>query len=160
MKRFLNNLDDYLGVAALSGIVLLISANVFCRFVLNRPILWAEEISLALFVWLTFIGISSGVKHNTHVGVDYFIRKMPQRMQYGFQLFRLLVVFGTTVVVLVYWGAQYTIHGVAKVTSVLGLSYTFIIIAVPIGSLLAVYHIVRVLVRRDRDYIMQKRGME
>ncbi|PAF14396.1 C4-dicarboxylate ABC transporter permease [Shouchella clausii] len=160
MKRFFHHLDDYLGVLALSGIIVLISANVFFRFVLNSPITWTEEVSLALFIWLTFIGISSGIKHNSHVGIDYFVRKMPEKIRHYVQVARLVVILATTILVFVYWGAAFAIHGVAKVTPVLGISYTFINLAVPIGSLLAVFHLLKVFLKRDRAYIHQERGLE
>ncbi|PAE95313.1 MAG: C4-dicarboxylate transport system permease small protein [Shouchella clausii] len=160
MKRFFHHLDDYLGVLALSGIIVLISANVFFRFVLNSPITWTEEVSLALFIWLTFIGISSGIKHNSHVGIDYFVRKMPEKIRHYVQVARLVVILAATILVFVYWGAAFAIHGVAKVTPVLGISYTFINLAVPIGSLLAVFHLLKVFLKRDRAYIHQERGLE
>ncbi|GIN17413.1 C4-dicarboxylate ABC transporter permease [Shouchella clausii] len=160
MKRFFHHLDDYLGVLALSGIIVLISANVFFRFVLNSPITWTEEVSLALFIWLTFIGISSGIKHNSHVGIDYFVRKMPGKIRHYVQVARLVVILAATILVFVYWGATFAFHGVAKVTPVLGISYTFINLAVPIGSLLAVFHLLNVFIKRDRAYIHQERGLE
>ncbi|MDQ0164732.1 TRAP-type C4-dicarboxylate transport system permease small subunit [Bacillus horti] len=153
-------MDDYLAVIALSGIIILISSNVIFRFVLNNPITWTEEVSLGLFIWLTFIGISSGIKHNSHVGIDYFVRKLPARIYHITQTLRLVIIFATTVVVFVYWGMGFAIHGVAKVTPVLGISYTFINMAVPLGSLLAVYHLSRVFIRKDRAYIHQERGLE
>ncbi|WP_107727661.1 TRAP transporter small permease [Desmospora activa] len=156
----ITKLDDYLGVAALSGIIILISVNVFCRFVLNNPITWTEEASLALFIWLTFIGISSGVKQNSHIGIDYFVRKLPEPWYTRIQLFRLVFILLVTVVVFIFWGLQFAIHGMAKVTPVLGLSYIVINIAVPIGSLLAIIHLMRILIRRDRAYIMQERGID
>ncbi len=160
MKRLINKVDDYLGVLALSGIITLISVNVFCRFVLKSPITWTEEVSLALFIWLTFIGVSSGVKVNSHLGIDYFVRKLPEAWYYRLQVFRLFVLLFVTLVVFVVWGSQFAIHGAAKVTPVLGISYTFINMAVPIGSFLAIYHIIRVLVKRDKGYITQERGLE
>lgn len=160
MKKVINNLDDFISAAALTGIIGLISANVFFRFVLNNPITWTEEISLALFIWLVFIGLSSVTKTNGHVGIDYFVRKFPEQWRYRFQVFRLIFIFIVTLVVFVYWGAAFAIHGVAKVTPVLGVSYTFITLAVPVGSVLVLYHLIRVFIRKDREYVNQERGIE
>ncbi|MDQ0207188.1 TRAP transporter small permease [Alkalicoccobacillus murimartini] len=160
MKRLINNIDDFLSAVALAGIILLISLNVFFRFVLNNPITWTEEISLALFIWLVFVGLSSAMKTNSHVGIDYFVRKLPERWRFRLQVFRLVFIFALTLVVFVYWGAAFAIHGVAKVTPVLGVSYTFITLAVPVGSVLVLYHLIRVFIRKDRDYVNQERGIE
>ncbi|TSB47236.1 TRAP transporter small permease [Alkalicoccobacillus porphyridii] len=160
MKNLMNHLDDFLSTVALSGIILLISINVFFRFVLNSPITWTEEISLALFIWLVFVGLSTATKTNSHVGIDYFVRKLPEQWLFRFQVFRLVFIFFVTAVVFVYWGAAFAIHGVAKVTPVLGVSYSFITMAVPIGSALVLYHLIRVFLRKDKEYVKQERGIE
>ena len=42
--------------AAFSLIVILTLAHVFCRHFLDNPILWSEELSRLVVVWMTFIG--------------------------------------------------------------------------------------------------------
>jgi TRAP-type C4-dicarboxylate transport system permease small subunit len=56
----------------LVGMVLLISANVFMRYVLNSGIFWAEEISLVMAVWFSFIAMALGVRKNLHISIHLF----------------------------------------------------------------------------------------
>ena len=58
--------------ALLVGMVLLISANVFMRYVLNSGIFWAEEISLVMAVWFIFIAMPLGVRKNLHISIHLF----------------------------------------------------------------------------------------
>ncbi|GIN14111.1 hypothetical protein J26TS2_39780 [Shouchella clausii] len=156
--NWLASVDDWIGAIALSLIVILIGANVFFRFVLSQPITWSEEISLALFVWLTFIGISAVMKRNEHVGIDYFVRKLPKVAFVWVQRFRLVVLLAVTCVVFVYWGTKLAIDTHWKVTPVLGVPFRFIYMALPVGGILALYHLVSVLLRKDRSFIYQEEG--
>lgn len=156
--NWLASVDDWIGAIALSLIVILIGANVFFRFVLSQPITWSEEISLALFVWLTFIGISAVMKRNEHVGIDYFVRKLPKAAFVWVQRFRLFVLLAVTCVVFVYWGTKLAIGTHWKVTPVLGVPFRFIYMALPVGGILALYHLVSVILRKDRSFIYQEEG--
>lgn len=155
-NNWLESVDDWIGAIALSLIVMLIGANVFFRFVLSQPITWSEEISLALFVWLTFVGISAVMKRNEHVGIDYFVRKLPKGAFMWVQRFRLFLLLAVTGVVFVYWGAKLAIDTHWKVTPVLGVPFRLIYMALPVGGILVLYHLVSVLLRKDRSFIYQE----
>jgi len=67
-------------IAVLIGLMTLITfANVVARYVFNDNILWALEATVFLFAWLVLLGISHGVKHNFHIGVDVVVRTLPER---------------------------------------------------------------------------------
>lgn len=56
----------------LVGMVLLIGANVFMRYVLNSGIFWAEEISLVMAVWFIFIALPLGIRKDLHISIHLF----------------------------------------------------------------------------------------
>ncbi|WP_078393672.1 TRAP transporter small permease [Shouchella patagoniensis] len=156
IMKVMDEADDWLAGGALACIIAIIGANVFCRFVLSQPITWSEEVSLALFVWLTFIGISAVMKRNEHVGIDYFVRKLPKPFFLFVQRFRFLMLVVVTFVVFVYWGGILVIDTHWKITPVLGIDFKFIYIAIPLGGVLALYHLVKAAVKRDRSFIYQE----
>lgn len=61
----------------LVGMVLLIGANVFMRYVLNSGIFWAEEIALVMAVWFIFIAMPLGVRKNLHISIHLFRNPVP-----------------------------------------------------------------------------------
>ncbi|NRG46384.1 TRAP transporter small permease [Bacillus sp. CRN 9] len=147
--KWLKGIDDIIATVALAGIIVFTSLNVFFRFVLNNPISWAEEITLALFIWMVFIGISSAMKRDGHVGVDYFVKKMPKPLRILSSIVRAVAIYYALIYVLIFLGLDLTSHAENKLTPVLGLSYQFIDIAVPIGGLLTAIHFTRKLIRSD-----------
>ncbi|MBD1383273.1 TRAP transporter small permease [Metabacillus arenae] len=140
LKKWFNSIDDLLSLIALSGITVLTILNVFCRFILNNPIAWVEEVTLGLFVWLVFIGVSSAMKRDGHIGVDYFLKRMPKIFHILFTIIGSLSIYYVLVYVFIVLGLDLTSKASSKVTPVLAISYQWIDIAIPIGGILTTIH--------------------
>lgn len=86
MKKVLKWLDDHLEEMLmcifLSGVVIFMFINVFYRYVLRLSNVWAEEITRFLFIWMVFIGLSYGVKHNSHLRVSIVETFFPKLTPY------------------------------------------------------------------------------
>src|SRR5687768_18351089 len=81
MFRILDRLLDLALFLVLSSMVVIVSANVFCRFLLNFSLYWGDEAAQALLVWLTFLGSAVAVRERAHPSFDYLARVSPPRMQ-------------------------------------------------------------------------------
>lgn len=57
------------------------SLQVFCRYVLVRPLLWPEELSKFFFIWSVFFGAFVGVRRKQHISVDVLVEKIPMRFK-------------------------------------------------------------------------------
>ncbi|MCC7485195.1 MAG: TRAP transporter small permease subunit, partial [Burkholderiales bacterium] len=68
--RRVNRLVELVVIAQFAVLVAVVTAAVFARYVLNDSIVWAEELSRYLFIWVTFLGGGLGMGTNIHVGVD------------------------------------------------------------------------------------------
>ena len=69
----LDRLEENL-IALILGLMTLITfANVVARYLFNSNILWALEVTVFLFAWLVLLGMSYGVKHSMHLGVDVVV---------------------------------------------------------------------------------------
>ena len=147
VKKWFDPIDDILSVIAISAISALTIVNVFCRFILNSPISWAEEVTLGLFVWLVFIGISSAMKRDGHIGVDYFIQKMPKPFRIISMIIGAAAVYFVLIYVFMYLGMELTAQAAGKITPVLGISYQYIDFAVPLGGFLTAIHFTIKLIR-------------
>lgn len=145
-KKWINNIDDAIATFALANLFVITMLNVILRFGFNNPIAWAEEVTLALYVWVVFIGSSSAMKRNNHIGIDYFVVRMPRTLQKISHAIRALVIYGVTLYVFVYLGYLLAAQAGAKVTPVLSINYFWIDIAVPVGGILITYHFTRQLI--------------
>ncbi|MGO4852386.1 TRAP transporter small permease [Phaeovulum sp. W22_SRMD_FR3] len=70
IDRALMRLELIVALAAMTGVVLLLSAQVFCRYLLQSPLFFAEEVALLLLIIATFIGLSLLVAEDKLIGID------------------------------------------------------------------------------------------
>ena len=73
----------YFAILQLVALVVLISMQVFCRYVLGFSISWVEEVSLILVIWFSFIAMAIGVKNHLHISIELFTMFLPERIQHG-----------------------------------------------------------------------------
>lgn len=84
LRRIVDTLDDvsrWLLVATMAGMALLVSAQVFMRYVMSSSIDSADELSRLFFVWSIFLAIPHGLRRGVHVGIDVIARMLPFRVQ-------------------------------------------------------------------------------
>jgi len=158
MKKWFNWIDDGIATFALSAIILLTGTNVFSRYVLNKPLPWVEEVAIGLFVWLVYIGISSAMKRDSHVGVDYFVNKLPRPLRIISIIVRAAAIYYVLFYIFIYLGLKFTLQASSKVTPVLGLSYQMINIAVPIAGVFTAIYFTQSLIRSLRLEFKEEGG--
>ena len=65
----------------MAGMAMLVSAQVFMRYVMSSSIDAADELSRLFFVWSIFLAIPHGMRRGVHVGIDVIARMLPHRVQ-------------------------------------------------------------------------------
>ncbi len=48
----------------------MLSAGVFARYALNRPLVWSDELASALFLWLAMLGSVLALGRSEHMRLD------------------------------------------------------------------------------------------
>jgi TRAP-type transport system small permease protein len=80
VKRLIDSffkLLEFLVVACLVAMVIMVFGNVVLRWVFNSGIMVSEEMSRYCFMWLTYIGAMVAMRENGHLGVDTLVRRLP-----------------------------------------------------------------------------------
>lgn len=80
LKRFntmINRIICVLMVICFICMVILVFAQVICRYALNDALSWSEELASYFFHWATFLGASVAFYENTHISVTYFVSRVP-----------------------------------------------------------------------------------
>ncbi len=144
-KKVLSNLDQTISAIALAGIVIFVTINVFCRYILGYIFNWMEELSTILFVWCTFLGIASAYKSNDHVGINVLVSLFPKNIQ---RIIMIIVNLFCLVVSVKILTLSFTFcqSSWAKTTPIIGLPYSFVNISITIGfALMIVYSILKII---------------
>jgi TRAP-type C4-dicarboxylate transport system permease small subunit len=78
-RRAVDVILDVLVISALGVMVLVSVANIFCRKVLNTSLVFTTELSLTLFIWMTFLGAIKLAQTNQHLRVTFLVDALGPR---------------------------------------------------------------------------------
>jgi TRAP-type mannitol/chloroaromatic compound transport system permease small subunit len=96
---------------AFSWCVLILTAStcfeVFMRYVLNSPTVWAFDMSYMMYGALFMMSGAYAVSRNSHVRGDFLYRKWSNRTQAKVDLTLYLIFFFPAIFAMVYTGSQY-----------------------------------------------------
>jgi len=96
LRGLLSRLDatiEYLGIAFLGAMVLVVTWRVFARAVFGAEPAWSEPVSVTLMIWLVFLGIAIGFREWSHTAVSAFVEKLPEDAQRWVQWLTYALVF-------------------------------------------------------------------
>lgn len=77
MLKVLDKIEEYLCAGILIFISSLAFVNVIVRYLTNYSFAFSEELQINLFVWLTLLGASMGLRKGSHLGVSMLVEKFP-----------------------------------------------------------------------------------
>jgi TRAP-type transport system small permease protein len=90
LKKFSTGLS-YVGAVALFAMMLLTASDVVGRYLFNKPVLGAYELTEYLVLILIFSFLSNTQAHKDHVSVDLIFVKFPKKARFIINLFNHIV---------------------------------------------------------------------
>lgn len=114
--------------------------DVFRRYVLNDPTIWAFDIASFLLVYIIFLGLALALQDGSHVSVDIFLLLFRGRVRRTLRLVGLVltVFYGG---VLTWVVARYTLQAIQldwKAISLVPIPLKYVYAVGPLGALLFV----------------------
>jgi len=125
---------NWLSIVAMSFMLFLTFANVIGRYVFSHSIIFSEEVSRILFVWVVFLGAAIIIKDNGHVSVDLLSSKLKGKAS-GKVLDIIIGIAGFLFIGIVFAGGL-VLAGTMNMYSsaTLGIPMGYVYWAIPIGS--------------------------
>ncbi|MCG8565952.1 MAG: TRAP transporter small permease [Desulfobacterales bacterium] len=126
----------------MTAMLIVVSAQVWYRFVLNNPLAWSEELARYLFVWISFLGSAAGIRMNVHLGIDLIDKILSPR---GRKIMTLIVNLAIQIflAVVIYWGIKILNVVQFQKSASMGIPMTYPYLAVPVGSALMLLNSIR-----------------
>lgn len=87
--------------------VLVMFVQVVLRYVFNAPLMWPEELSRLLFLWLVFGAAPLATSRKAHLAVDFFVNFLPRGIRLKLKLSLYIFVMAFLLLIVVY-GFQLT----------------------------------------------------
>lgn len=133
--------EGYAAAVLLLIMILVAFINVVTRYLFRASIAFTEEIEVAFFVWVTFLGIAMAFKKGSHLAMVFIRDRVPVRKH--------LMIFGQVLslilfIVVLYLTAQYVYLDMTiyhSTTMALGIPMWIYTIGMPIISILVIFRI-------------------
>jgi TRAP-type C4-dicarboxylate transport system permease small subunit len=133
-----NRAAIFLMMAAMTTLVFI---NVVARYVFGVSIIWAEEVSQYLMIWIAYLGAGLALREGRHVALEMLHDRLSAALSRKVRMVvgSLILAFLGMVTVL---GFQFVVFVWQQETPVLNISLGIPSLAIPIGSLLFAVHLV------------------
>jgi TRAP-type transport system small permease protein len=149
LRRIIGRIDDGIAKAedlfiilAHAGVAGLVILAVVLRYVFNDPLTWGEELIVALFTWMVFVGAAAAVRSNMHIRIDVMAQVFRNpRMNW---LNVLTVLVAIVIIVVMTWACyEQVLQELVVESPMLGVSKAWFAAAMPAGLLLMLIHVLR-----------------
>ena len=140
LDRALIRINRWIVIAILAAMAVMVFANVALRFLTDHSILWVEEVSRYLMIWLTFLGAGLVLRYGGHIGIDTLQGALPRHAVWiRLAIYALLLVFFA---MMLWLAARYSMVTWGQTTPVMGIPIGAVYLAMPIGFGLLIVHLV------------------
>lgn len=89
--QIINSFEIYVGVGLFIIITVLLTVQVFTRYVMGHSLAWSEELAQIMFVWMLYCGIAAAVRKRKFLRIDFVLERVP------FKIKRMLLIFDNIV---------------------------------------------------------------
>jgi TRAP-type C4-dicarboxylate transport system permease small subunit len=139
IDRALLEANRWAVIAILAAMATMVFVNVVLRFTTDHSLLWVEEVSRYLMIWLTFLGCGPVLRYGAHIGIDTLQEALP-RYAVAIRAATFLVLLGFFAF-MVWVGLRYAAFAWRQTTPVLQLPIGAVYLAMPIGFALMIAHL-------------------
>ncbi len=164
MKKYLDKFFFLLGEleiiisGLLFGVIIVVMfLQIFSRYLLKNPLIWPEELSIMLMVWMVYIGASYTLKKNRHLTLNFIMDKVSPKISnwiyIGIDLLILVFLFYAV------WGAWLLQPLMSRNTTVaLRIPTNYYSMALIAGAILMILYLIYDLAVRLISLTTGKRG--
>ncbi len=139
IRKTLDKIVDVVVVILFIVIFAVVLLQIFFRYVLNSPLVWSEELSRYLFIWISFLGWTLATRHKTHIRVEFVLNALPKKVQFIVKVItHLIVIF--FIGMLIYLGMRMALRSVDVPTVSLFFTYAYIYAIVPVASAIILFY--------------------
>lgn len=145
VKKVLDRLLEVLVMVVMAVLVLDVLWQVFTRLVLKDPSTWTEELAIFMLIWVALLGAAVALGRGAHLGIDYFVGKLPPRAKLATEVLVFLSVAAFSLLVMIVGGVDLVASNLdlGQESPALRVKMGYVYLAVPIsGFFLTLYAVI------------------
>ncbi len=133
----INRCFVFIASLMMAGLVIIVCVDLTLRYFLNAPLIWGNEVTEIIMLYITFLGAAWVFREDAHVVIDVFTSKVNEKNRKRLIAISYFLI-GIVSAVLVYYGFVTTYdHYQRKVfnPTILETPIAWIIVVIPIGCI-------------------------
>lgn len=99
------------------------------------PVIWAVDLAQLCFAWACVLGADLALKKNTHIEIDIVVRYFSKSVR-KYLAVAWLIAIAFFLGFLVWYGTKLSLQNVERVLGDVGISYSWVTSAIPVGAAL------------------------
>jgi TRAP-type C4-dicarboxylate transport system permease small subunit len=140
MRKYIDILVEMLIAALISMMIVVVVLQVFCRYVLNSPLGWTEEIAGFTLVWTSFLGSYIAFRRGNHLRIELVYLLIPNSGKRTLLILGNLIISGFSLF-LIFKGIPFARQFMYLLSPNLQLSMGISYMVVPITGILFLIHL-------------------
>lgn len=142
LKTFVNNFELYLATLCFIVLTVMLTLQVFSRFILGHSWTWMEEFATIMFVWMIYLATSAAVTHRKHLKIDVLLEAVPFQVKKVMLIASNVIFAAFNIYISVIMVNVIQLLGSSK-TTMLGIPQQLVYIVIPIGLIISVIRLVQ-----------------
>ena len=134
-----NKCVDWLSVVLFLVIFILALCQIFMRYVLNKPLVWSEELIRYAFVWICYLGWVLGTRNRSHIQITIFVNMLPNILHKIIDTLNSVILIVFSVYMIVY-GVQMTKASTMLPAITIPITISFVYAVVPFANTLVIVY--------------------
>lgn len=154
VDRFIIRATEVLAACIGAAFTTMIFVEIVSRYFFDFSNFWVNSVAEFLLVWFFLIGAGLALRHNAHVGFEFVLDMMPKRLAHIIYIFsRLAILLFCGVMA---WSGYLTLGPASRqIEGATQISFLWVMLSLPIGFALLVYHQVALLVGSRRGSLSE-----
>lgn len=142
VKKVVDFLLNWVMVITFFLIFAVVLVQIFYRYILNSPLVWSEELSRFIFIWVSLMGWALATRSGTHIRITFIHERLSLSVQKSLTLFFRICTLGF-LITLVWLGIDMSSRtfgrfAVAIPQIPVGMFYA----ALPISAALCIFYVI------------------
>lgn len=154
LKKVLDRLLEVLVIVVMAILVLDVLWQVFTRLILKDPSTWTEELAVFMLIWVSLLGAAVALGRGAHLGIDYFVGKLPHRARLATEVLVFFSVAAFSLLVMIGGGVDLVASNLelGQESPALRMKMGYVYLAVPISGFFLTLYAVIGLVERLKGF--------
>lgn len=142
IKNILDRSLEILIMAAMAILTIDVCWQVFTRLVLKNPSTGTEELAVFLIIWVALLGGAVALNRGAHLGIDYFVGKLPDKIRLCTEIFVFLCIVLFSLFVMVIGGISLVLRTLelGQISPAWNFKIGYVYLAIPISGFFLVLY--------------------